>query len=229
VVGPSTRARVARTTGTCLSALALALVAPVAIGAQGDASGCPDATLEPEQGNLARVEAAMVCLLNRERSRNGLEPMSVDRRLERSSAAHTRDMVEHGYFSHHANGRPGLYARLRRAHYFKGAYTAVYSENLGYGPPETASALGMHKAFMSSEGHSYNMLYRRFRAVGIGSLVIPPHPTFFPDHEAVVFTIDFGRRYVRHRRCVKPRADGSQDTSTPPRRSDSTPPRRYCR
>ena len=169
----------------------------------------------------------MVCLLNRERTRTGLEPLAVDYRLERSSAAHTKDMVEYGYFSHNARGRPKLYDRLRRVRYFRRTRSALYSENLGYGPPETASALAMHRAFMSSDGHSYNMLYRRFRGIGIGSLVIPPNAAFYPDHEAVVFTIDFGRRYVRRKRCVRRRASTSQ--ATPPRRSDSAPPRRYCR
>lgn len=212
----------------CVVALALALLPTPAAAQEDAANACPDASLRPEQGNLARVEAAMVCLLNRERRLNGLEPLTVDPRLERSSGAHTNDMTTLGYFSHHARGRPTLYSRIRTAGFFKDTYTAIYSENLGFGPPESASALGMHRAFMGSDAHRLNMLFGRFRSIGIGSLVIPPNDAFYPDHDAAVYTVDFGRRYVRRkRRCARRRATTSQ-SAAPPNRSRAAPPRRYC-
>jgi uncharacterized protein YkwD len=174
----------------------------------------------------------LVCLLNRERGRARLTPLEVDPRLEQSSAAHTLDMVTFGHFGHHIKGRPYLYDRIRKAGYFKGTVTALYSENLGYGPPEYASALGMHRAFMGSEGHRVNMLYGRFRSVGIGSLMIDSNPAFYPDYPAVVYTIDFGRRYASPKpRCAQPRPSASPaGASTPPHaRRRSSRPRSVCR
>jgi len=219
---------VSRRGAICGIAVLLAALAADA-HAPADAAACADADLRPDGSNLARVEAAMVCLLNRERGRHDLEPLKLSPRLERSAAAHTADMTTHGYFAHHQKGRPFLYERLRDVHYFKRTYTALYSENLGYGPPEYASAGSMHDAFMGSSGHRLNMLYGRFRNVGIGSMLIGPHPAFYPDYEAVVFTIDFGRRYVRRKRCRRARAGASGGDGAEEPRRRSTRPRRHCK
>lgn len=168
--------------------------------------GCPDADLRPSKTTLPRVEAALVCLMNEERAARDLRPVWVDKRLERSSAFHTNDMVSRGYFAHHKRGRPRLVKRIRRTGYFKGTVSGAYSENLGYGPPERASAHEMHNAFMLSPTHRRNILYRRFRNVGIGSVMIDPDPVFYADYPAAVYTVDFGRRYMhksKRARCLE--------------------------
>ena len=169
-----------------------------------------------------------MCLMNEERSRRGLRPFKVDRRLERSAAFHTGDMVRHGYFAHHKRGRPRLLRRITRTGYFKGTYTGAFSENLGFGPPERGTAAEMHRAFMLSHTHRANIVYRRFRNVGIGSVMIDPDPAFYPDYPAAVYTIDFGRRYVRKperaRRCLR-RTGSSADGGD---RRDAVRPRWLC-
>jgi uncharacterized protein YkwD len=161
---------------------------------------CPDTGLEPTTETLPRVEAALVCLMNEARRGERLATVRVSKRLERSSAAHTADMVARGYFAHHRDGRPPLIRRIARTGYFKGTYTALFAENLGYGPPERANAATMHHAFMLSDAHRHNVLYGRFRHVGIGTALTDPHPAFYEDYPAVVFTVDFGRRYLRRTR-----------------------------
>ncbi|MGH2948462.1 MAG: CAP domain-containing protein, partial [Solirubrobacteraceae bacterium] len=59
--------------------------------------------------------AAVLCLVNRERTQHGLGPLERDRRLARAARRHARDMVRHGYFAHQRSGGPDLGARLRRA------------------------------------------------------------------------------------------------------------------
>ena len=188
------------------------------------AESCPNAGLQPTASNLERIETAMVCLLNIEREREGRAPVSRNRRLDRSALRHTNDMTEHGYVAHQRRGGPTLLERIRRAGYFKDARSGLYSENLGYAPPERASAARMTEAFAFSESHRKTMLHARFRDVGIGVVVIDPNPAFYADYPAVVFTLDFGRRYERRRRCRRARA-GAQDRGD--RRA--TPPRRWCR
>jgi uncharacterized protein YkwD len=211
-------------TGAALGLLLLA--APTAAVGQ---EPCADADLQPAADNLERVEAAMVCLLNRERTVRGRAALAVHRSLERSSHAHTVDMTRRSYFAHHERGRPTLVERIRAAGFFKGTYTGLYSENIGFGAPEYATAANMHDAFMYSDSHRRNILFGRFRQVGIGSLIIGPNQAFFPDYEAAVFTIDFGRRYVRRKRrkCVRrPRVESAVEEGTQQRRA--VKPRRYC-
>jgi uncharacterized protein YkwD len=184
------------------------------------AERCSDTELMPTASNLSRVEAALVCLLNRERARAGSASLMRDARLERTAFRHTRDMVEHGFFGHRREGGPTLLARLRRGGYFKRSRSALYGENLGYATPERATAATMTRAFSLSESHRATMLFGRFRDVGVGSALIDPHPAFYADHPAVVFTVDFGRRYERRRRCRAASVveDGSRDAAVPPRR-----------
>jgi hypothetical protein len=78
----------------------------------------------------------------------------------------------------------------------------------------------MTYAFSLSESHRKTMMYGRFRNVGIGSVIIDPHPAFYADYPAVVFTFDFGRRYERRRTCRRAAssAEGSRGRAVPPRR-----------
>jgi uncharacterized protein YkwD len=188
------------------------------------AASCPDANLQPTGSNLARVETAMVCVLNGVRAREGRAPVSRNRRLDRSAARHTRDMTTRGYFAHQRRGGPSLLARIRRTGYLEDVRSALYSENLAFAAPERASAASMTDAFGFSESHRKTMMYPRFRDVGVQALLIDPHPAFYADYPAVVFTLDFGRRYERRRRC-RARAGAAGDSS----RGRATQPRRWCR
>jgi uncharacterized protein YkwD len=186
------------------------------------ATPCPDADLRPTATNLERVEAAMVCVLNTDRGRIGRRPLERDRRLNQSARRHTRDMVEEGYFAHQGEGGPTLLQRIRQTDYFDGARSGLYGENLGYAPPERASANQMTDAFSVSDYHRETMLYARFRDIGIGTAYVDPNPAFYSDWPAVVFTLDFGRRYERRRRCQ--RAHEETDSG-----GGSTRPRRWCK
>ena len=189
------------------------------------AQACANGGLRPTSSNLARVEKALVCELNVERAKAGRVPLERDRRLDRSAIRQTRDMVRRGYVAHQRRGGPSLLERIRDTGYFRGTRSGLYSENLGYAPPERATAEGMTRAFSLSESHRKTMLYGRFRNVGIGSVMIDPNPAFYSDYPAVVFTFDFGRRYERHRRCRRA-ATATDDRSDSP--GTAVPPRRWC-
>ena len=204
---------------TAVAVVSLVLV-PDAMGA------CADADLQPTASNLRRVEAAMICLLNGARVAQDRAPVHRERRLERSAARHTRDMTTRGYFAHRRRGGPTVLGRIRSSGYFEGARSGLYSENLGYAPPERATAASMHRAFSLSESHSKTMLYSRFRDIGIGTTIVDPQPAFYPEYPAVVFTIDFGRRYERRRRRCR---TGEAVTSADDSRKRALPPRRWCR
>ena len=201
-------------------AAAALLLAPSPRGTA--AAQCPDANVRPTPTNLERVEAAMVCVLNGERKQAGRKPLERARRLDRSARRHTRDMVDEGYFAHQREGGPTLLQRIRQTDYFDGVRSGLYGENLGYAPPENASAQRMTDAFSVSDHHRRTMLYRRFRDIGVGAAYVEPNPAFYSDWPAVVFTLDFGRRYERRRRCQTTQ----QETDSG---SGATRPRRWCK
>lgn len=167
-----------------------------AVAQEAVAGACPDAQLQPEpdRGTLERVAAAIVCLINRERSPAGHVALREDRRLDRSSTAHSADQVAHRYLAHERAGRPRMVERIRTAGYFNRAWTATYSENIGIAVRGSASAAVIVPAWMASTEHRANILYAPFRDVGVGIAFADPDPAFYVDHPSVIFTTDFGRR-----------------------------------
>lgn len=223
--------RAARVAGLSLAAI-LALAGPAA-RADVSARSCPNSELRPTPETLPRVEAALLCLMNAERSEADQGALAAHPGLEASALDHTLDMTTRGYFGHYKSGRPPLFERIKATGYFDGTRTGLFSENLGFGPPEYATAIGLHAAFMYSEAHRRNIMFGKFREVGIAGIVIAPNPAFYAEHDAVVYSVDFGRRYVRRprpKRCRKRRLRAAQEqteSTEAPRKA--VKPRRYCR
>jgi uncharacterized protein YkwD len=199
------------------------MIHPASAAADGFASAeCADADLVPSADNLPRVEAAVLCLINRERASAGDVPLTRSIKLDRSALFHSVEMVNGHFLAHEAPGHPSLLARIRGFGYFAGARDGIYAENVGAGPGSNGTARSLMDAWMESAGHRTNLLYPRFRNVGISAVLAPRDPAFFADYPSTVYTTDFGTRYLR-RRCVATRpAPGSTPGAASPRR-------RYCR
>jgi uncharacterized protein YkwD len=202
-----------------VSASAAAAAQPVA---QVSAAECADTDVVPQADNLSQVESAVLCLINVERVRIGVAPVTRSWRLDRSALFHTADMVRSHYLGHEAAGHPSLLARIRGYGYFNGATGGSYAENVGAGPGDNGTARSLMNAWMNSPGHRTNLLYADFRDVGIAAVLAPPDRAFFADFTSTVYTTDFGRRLVRQR-CVL-RASPRTRTTKP-----ASPRRRYCR
>lgn len=206
------------------AAAALATAAP-ALSQEGGLGGeavCADADLQPSARTLARVERAMLCLINAERRRQGMVPLRRDFRLNRSARFHSRDMVRNGYFAHQRSDRLTLFARIELSRYFEGALYTIYAENLGFGPEPAGTAASLVAEWIRSDSHRVIVLHPELRDIGIGSELTGPSFAFDPLRPSAVYTTDFGRRYkVRPRRCPRRAASG--------KRRSSTKVRRYCR
>lgn len=183
------RFRERRALAAAAAGLVLALVAPVPAVA-----ACTDATLEADPATIDRVRAAVLCEINERRAANGRAPLRSSPHLVTSATSHSVDMVEYEYLEHEASGRPTLFARVRTGGYFDGVATALFSENIGVVPVGAASARRLVDAWMLSPGHVVNILHERFRDLGVGAAFAGPSRAFYPEHDAVVITTDFGRR-----------------------------------
>ena len=141
-----------------------ALAAPPA-GAQ--AAGCPSAAQPVGTAPGASVEAAVACLVNGERSARGL--VAVDRAgaLEAAARRHAADMVSRRYFAHVSPTGGTVDKRARRAGYLT-APCWVVGEDLGWAPPDAATAQAVVEAWMDSPSHRAVILDPAFRDIGIG-------------------------------------------------------------
>src|SRR5688500_15864785 len=171
---------------TAVVAIALTAAAPAR-------AACEDADLQADPQTAERVRAAILCVVNDARSAAGRQPLLASPHLDRSSGAHSADMVRHGYLAHEAEGRPSLAGRVRLGGYFDGAATALFSENIGVAAIGGATARVLLDAWMLSPDHRANVLHPMFRDLGIGTAFAAPDPAFYPDHSSLVVTTDFGQ------------------------------------
>jgi uncharacterized protein YkwD len=160
-------------------------------------------------------------VINRERGAARLVALRRAPRLDRSAAFHSAEMVRYRFLAHESPGRPSLLTRVTGYGYFKGVSDGLYAENVGAGPSSNDTANALVKAWMDSPPHRANILYPRFRHVGIAAVLAPRDPAFFEDYPSTVYTTDFGRRFKRPS-CVRRKRAGSTDRS-------ATPRWRFCR
>jgi len=143
---------------------------------------------------MARVQLSILCLLNARRDAHGLPAFARDRRLDVSASFQSADMADGHFFAHEAKGHPLLLQRVLWSHYFSGALTGLYAENIGNGPVPEGTAQALVDAWMDSSDHRANILDPRLRDIGIGTALASPDPAFYADRSSALFTTDFGRR-----------------------------------
>jgi uncharacterized protein YkwD len=106
------------------------------------------------------LEAAMLALVNDERSKAGQQPLQSDPQALDTARAHSSDMFARGYFSHIAPGGASPFDRMRA----DGLRFRSAGENLALAPTLQMA----HRGLMNSPGHRANILQPAFRRVAIG-------------------------------------------------------------
>jgi uncharacterized protein YkwD len=170
-------------------ALLAALVLPTAAAAR--ASACDAARVAVTGATIAQARDATLCLLNRERTRRGLRPLTMNPRLARVAAAHSRDMVVERYFAHDSRDGTTPFQRIIAAHYVPPNAGWSLAENIGWGADDLAQPLALVRAWMHSAPHRANILSRDFREIGVG--IAPGVPVRLAAAAGGTYTTDFGR------------------------------------
>ena len=179
-----------------LASLSLALPAVAGAGEPTSGSsggGCRDARLVPNKDNPARVRAAMLCLLNAERTSRGLSELHSSGQLRKAATAYSRKMVRERFFDHVCPEGSTMQTRIRKGTgYLSHASDWALGENLGWGSGPSSTPKAMVRLWMDSAGHRDNILNARFRHVGIG--VATGAPANVRGERAATYTTDFGYR-----------------------------------
>jgi uncharacterized protein YkwD len=197
----------------CLAVLAAAAAA--ALPPSAFAAGCPGANLTPKQGNIAQVDAAVLCLVNAERERRGESALVPNASLAEAAEGHSADMAGRDYFSHVSPGGSTPLDRIRAAGYIPDPEAGyAVGENIAWGTMWLATPQAIVAAWMASPEHRANILDPAYRESGVG--VAPHAPASLAEGQAgAVYTQDFGRVVV-----ARPSSRGSarkagQITSAP--------------
>lgn len=105
--------------------------------------------------------ARFVDLLADERARRGCPPLAWDARVAGVAGAHSRDMVERGYFSHVSPEGHDPFDRLAAA----GIGYSAAAENIAFG---RRTGDGVYAQWLGSPGHRDNMLECSYTHHGVG-------------------------------------------------------------
>jgi uncharacterized protein YkwD len=124
-----------------------------------------DAGMQQGAADSKAAEQRIVELVNRDRARAGLAPVTVDARLTAVARAHCQDMVDHDFLGHLSPRTGSAGDRVRRA----GLSPEIVFENVGraYSPDSAESG------FLGSPGHRGNLLDPRARRIGVGVVFGP--------------------------------------------------------
>jgi uncharacterized protein YkwD len=173
--------------------LVTAVLAPAAVAAErkrGAVQECADADLVPAADNLDRVRAAVLCLHNQVRARNGVPSLRENARLRRAAVGHSRAMVSQGFFGHTTPAGVSMTDRIMRARYARRRQGWSIGENLAWGTSSLSTARGAMDAWLSSPGHRANLLDRSYRELGVGVVLGVP----VSDAGGATYTVNFGVR-----------------------------------
>lgn len=112
-------------------------------------------------------EAAMLVLVNRERTSRGLGALTLNVGARGVARAYSTRMLREGYFSHLDNDGHNPFDRLSAG----GVGFGAAGENLALAP----NLQRAHNGLMNSPGHRRNILSPRYRTVGIGIIDAGPY------------------------------------------------------
>lgn len=145
----------------------------------------------PNQGNIAQVEAATLCLVNAVRGHYGIPPLAENPALAAAALKHSRDMVANDYFDHTSPSGTTQLDLIRSSGYLTGAGTWTVGENLGFGTQELTTPVAMVIAWFFSPEHRANMLRTDYRETGIGVVAAAP-ASQTTDSLAATYSEEFG-------------------------------------
>ena len=149
------------------------------------ARSCPGARASISKAAPGKLRSALLCLVNRKRSAEGLDALRLDRKLQRAAGRHARDMVRHDYFAHQRPGGPDLTTRLDRANW-RGTH---WGETIAYGCGSSSSPKATLKGWLNSPPHREIILSGTYKRGGLGVGAEAPCGA-----DGAIWVLDVGRK-----------------------------------
>ena len=167
--------------------------APTATPARAWGKACRDTYVQPTRAYLSRVNAATLCLIERERRvhRRGL--LHSNRSLQRIATSQAKEMVIGDYFGD--NNRSGWtpIQRIEVSAYASRTRSLAAAQNIGWGTGILATPAAMVRGWMLSPPHRRIMLTSDYRDIGVGIAPAAP-PRLTEGLSGATYTVEFAAR-----------------------------------
>lgn len=135
---------------------------------------CTGTAAVPSADALPQAYGAVLCLINRERSRRGLRALRNSAQLTHAAIDHSADMVARQYFAHDSLEGETPRQRVLRAGYFAGNAGGAVEEALACGWMALSTPRALVTMLMRSPMHSGILLSRSLRDIGVGLVLGGP-------------------------------------------------------
>ncbi|HAQ41130.1 MAG TPA: hypothetical protein DCM73_10075 [Clostridiales bacterium] len=109
----------------------------------------------------ASYEKRVVQLVNVEREKNGLQPLTLDSSISNVARTKSKDMSDNNYFAHQSPTHGSAGDMMRNS----GINWSAWGENIASGQDTPEEVVN---AWMNSEGHKANILSPNFGKIGVG-------------------------------------------------------------
>ncbi len=175
---------------TVILAFAPVAAAPVA---RTPPAPCANTGLAPTGADLAQIETATFCLVQRMRLAARLHLLRLNRPLQGVAAGQAHDMVAGDYFGDDGIAGETPIQRILASPYPNGATRVHSAQNIGWATGPLATPAAMVAAWMASPPHRAIILTPGFRDIGVG--VTPAAPSSLAQGlEGATYTLELGQR-----------------------------------
>ncbi|WP_147532741.1 CAP domain-containing protein [Bacillus marasmi] len=117
--------------------------------------------LKPSAGSPSNFQDQVVQLVNQERAKNGLAPLTHRADLKNVAQKKAEDMINSNYFSHTSPNYGSPFDMMKTF----GISYASAGENIAKGQTTPQQVMN---SWMNSSGHRANILNRDYNAIGVG-------------------------------------------------------------
>jgi uncharacterized protein YkwD len=154
------------------------------------ANGCANADATPASDNLAKVERATLCLLNKQRVQHHLDRLRLSSPLRAVARKYAHLMVAESFFDHVAPSGSTFVQRIEHSTYLTGSSGWSLGENLAWGDGTLSTPRQIVRAWMHSPEHRHNILTAAYRDAGLGVALGTP----VDGAPGATYANEFGRR-----------------------------------
>jgi uncharacterized protein YkwD len=135
------------------------------------AASCRHTKDRPERSaDLPEARDAVLCLVNRERTKRGLKALKTNGTLGKVERWLARDMVKRHYFDHTTPSGKTFSDRLDDANW----HGSTAGENIAWGSGDLGSPAKIVDGWMHSPGHKANILNKAFTRAGTAIAIGAP-------------------------------------------------------
>jgi uncharacterized protein YkwD len=157
------------------------------------ATPCRGANLLPTSADLAAVDTATACLIDRERGVAHLAALRANGSLQRVASQQSREMVLGDYFGDDSRAGRTPLQRIVATRYLHRAAVVSTAQNIGWGTGTQATPAAIVAAWMASPPHREIVLTDEFRDIGVGTSAAAP-AALAGGQSGATYTVEFGVR-----------------------------------